>query len=91
MRLPLLDENDETSIDIEQVKEMVDLYMESAVALANDMGILVCDCYQEWKKLAATQDTTKLLANHINHPIKEMHELFENQHNIIKASFYQNY
>ena len=29
MRLPLLDENDETSIDIEQVKEMVDLYMES--------------------------------------------------------------
>lgn len=54
----------------------MDLYMERAVALANDMGILVCDCYKEWKKLAETQDTTKLLANHINHPIKEMHELF---------------
>ena len=29
MRLPLLDENDFTNIDIEQVKEMVDAYMES--------------------------------------------------------------
>ena len=29
MRLPLLDENDVTSIDIEQVNEMVDVYMES--------------------------------------------------------------
>ena len=29
MRLPLLDENDQTSIDVEQVKKMVDAYMES--------------------------------------------------------------
>ena len=29
MRLPLLDENDQTSIDYEQVNKMVDLYMES--------------------------------------------------------------
>lgn len=29
MRLPLLDENDQTSIDVEQVKKMVDTYMES--------------------------------------------------------------
>lgn len=29
MRLPLLDEDDVTNIDIEQVKEMVDVYMES--------------------------------------------------------------
>lgn len=29
MRLPLLDENDQTSIDLEQVTEMVDAYMES--------------------------------------------------------------
>lgn len=54
----------------------MDLYMESAVTLAKDMDVTVCDCYKEWKKLAETQDTTKLLANHINHPIKEMHELF---------------
>ena len=31
MRLPLLDENDFTNIDIEQVKEMVDVYMESGL------------------------------------------------------------
>ena len=29
MRLPVLDENDQTSIDVEQVKKMVDTYMES--------------------------------------------------------------
>ena len=29
MRLPLLDENDQTSIDVEQVKKMVDTYMKS--------------------------------------------------------------
>ena len=29
MRLPLLDENDQTSIDIEQVNKMIDTYMES--------------------------------------------------------------
>ena len=54
----------------------MDLYMESAVTLAKNMDVTVCDCYQEWKKLSKTQDITQLLANHINHPIKEMHELF---------------
>ena len=39
-------------------------------------GIRVCDCCGKWKKLAETQDTTMLLANRINHPTKEMHELF---------------
>ncbi|MBQ6708207.1 MAG: hypothetical protein IJM97_04570, partial [Clostridia bacterium] len=34
------------------------------------------DCYGEWKKLSETQDITYLLANRINHPTKEMHELF---------------
>lgn len=54
----------------------MDTYMSEAVKLARRMGVAVCDCYSEWKKLSETQDTTKLLANHINHPIKEMHELF---------------
>ncbi len=54
----------------------MDLYMESAVKLAGEMKIPVCDCYQKWKELAATQDTTKLLVNRINHPQPEMHELF---------------
>jgi len=54
----------------------MDLYMSSACRLAEEMGIKVCDCYSYWKKLSETEDTTKLLANGINHPIKEMHELF---------------
>lgn len=54
----------------------MDDYMESAVILAEGLGIKVCDCYKMWKKLSQTQDTTMLLANRINHPVKEMHELF---------------
>lgn len=54
----------------------MDLYIESAVQLAMKMGVKVCDCYKKWKKLSETQDITYLLANRINHPTKEMHELF---------------
>ncbi len=54
----------------------MDLYIESAVKLAEGMNIKVCDCYSKWKELSKTEDITMLLANRINHPVKEMHELF---------------
>ena len=54
----------------------MDLYMESAVKLAKEKGVKVCDCYKKWKELSKTQDITYLLANRVNHPIHEMHELF---------------
>lgn len=54
----------------------MDLFMNSAVQLARRMGITVCDCYKKWEKLSETQDITYLLANRINHPTKEMHDLF---------------
>ena len=54
----------------------MDLYISSAVKLAEEMGVAVCDCYSKWKKLNETEDTTQLLVNRINHPTKEMHELF---------------
>ena len=54
----------------------MDNYMNSAVKLAKSMNISVCDCYSKWKKLSESQDVTMLLANRINHPVKEMHELF---------------
>ena len=54
----------------------MDRYMEAACALAREMGVTVCDCYAQWKALSATQDVTMLLANRINHPTSEMHELF---------------
>lgn len=59
-----------------QTSGIMDNYIYSAINLAKEMGVAVCDCYSEWKKLAQTQDTTQLLANKINHPIPEMHELF---------------
>ena len=54
----------------------MDRYMAEARGLAEEMGVTVCDCYSEWKKLSETQDITDLLANRINHPVREMHELF---------------
>ena len=54
----------------------MDLFMENSVNLAKEMGISVCDCYYEWKKLNKTTDTTMLLENRINHPTREMHKLF---------------
>ena len=54
----------------------VDRYINAAKELALSLGVTVCDCYAEWKKLSATTDTTMLLANRINHPVPEMHELF---------------
>ncbi len=61
--------------DIQNSGRMDD-YMKSACELARNMGVIVCDCYSEWKRLSETQDTTLMLANRINHPTKEMHELF---------------
>ena len=54
----------------------MDLYMERAKELASAMGVRVCDCYSQWKELSKLQDVTMLLANRINHPNIEMHELF---------------
>ena len=54
----------------------MDKYIYSAKDLALSMGVKVADCYSKWKELAKTQDTTLLLANYINHPTREMHELF---------------
>lgn len=54
----------------------MDLFMTESVKLAERMGVAVCDCYAMWRELSKTQDTTMLLANRINHPTREMHELF---------------
>ena len=54
----------------------MDRYMQAACRVAQERGIPVCDCYALWKKRSETEDTTRLLANGINHPLAEMHELF---------------
>ena len=59
-----------------QTSGRMDLYINSAIKLAHDIGVEVCDCYSMWKDLNKIQDTTKLLINRINHPTQEMHTLF---------------
>ena len=59
-----------------QISGRMDKYMNAACDLANSMGVEVCDCYFKWKEISKTEDTTLLLANRINHPTNEMHELF---------------
>lgn len=54
----------------------MDRFMSAAADLARQMQIPVCDCYSVWKELSKTEDTTLLLANRINHPTAEMHQLF---------------
>ncbi len=61
---------------IYQTGGKMDDYMDSARKVAEEMGVTVCDCYSKWKKISETQDTTMMLANRINHPTREMHELF---------------
>lgn len=63
----------------------MDRFMEAACKTAKAAGAQVCDCYAIWKELAKTQDTTALLANYINHPTREMHELFAE--NLFKTIF----
>lgn len=54
----------------------MDTFIYSAVDLAKQLNIKVCDCYSKWKEIEREQATTLLLANRINHPTREMHELF---------------
>ena len=73
--LPELREYAEKTAEMQNSGRM-DRYISEAVSLAGRMNIKVCDCYSRWKKLSETKDVTMLLANRINHPVREMHELF---------------
>lgn len=49
-------------------------YMDKAKEVAKECGVHICDVYPIWEKLiAAGVDATELLANKINHPIREFH------------------
>jgi hypothetical protein len=54
----------------------MDLFMKEACKCAKKFSVEVCDCYSKWKELSASQDTTLMLTNRVNHPTREMHELF---------------
>ena len=54
----------------------MDAFMDAARELCRECGVKVADAYAVWREMSKTEDTTKLLANDINHPNREMHELF---------------
>ena len=55
----------------------MDTFMEAAREICRQDGVAVCDCYSDWKAMeAAGADITYLLSNHVNHPRRELHDLF---------------
>lgn len=49
-------------------------YFESAKRLCKKYGVKVCDLYSVWEKMAKKGvDTTELLSNKLNHPVREFH------------------
>lgn len=55
----------------------LDLYVNTAKEIAAKHGAAICDCYTKWKTMNAHGvNTTRLLANYINHPTREMNKLF---------------
>lgn len=59
---------------------VLDAFVEAVREEARALKTPIADAYGEWNRLkTAGVDTTALLANAINHPIPEMHELFVNR------------
>ena len=55
----------------------MDTYVDAARALAGDMNIPVADAYARWKRMEAEGvDITACLSNYINHPSRELHQVF---------------
>lgn len=53
------------------------LYFLEAKALCEKYGYVYCDCHSKWKRMRECGvDTTSLLANYLNHPLRELHWLF---------------
>ncbi len=65
---------------------VMDEYVKASIEVANDNNVEVCDCYKVWKQMEQSGvNTTELLANKLNHPIKEMHYLFA--YELVKSMF----
>jgi acyl-CoA thioesterase-1 len=57
-----------------------DRFVDSAREAACLMGVPIADAYASWQSYTQHGvDTTQLLANHINHPLPDMHDVFANR------------
>ncbi len=49
-------------------------YFDAAKELCAELGVTVCDLHQKWQQLLdGGADVTELLANKLNHPVRQMH------------------
>ena len=56
---------------------VMDEYVTAAKFVAEENGVIICDCYALWEKMVnCGVNVTELLANKLNHPDKDMHYLF---------------
>ena len=63
-----------------QLKGVFDAYMNGAREICREEDVILCDCYAIWKIMFESGiDTTSLLSNGLNHPIRKMHLLFAQQ------------
>ncbi|MBQ3014721.1 MAG: GDSL family lipase [Clostridia bacterium] len=52
-------------------------YLENAKQIAQKHGVKVCDVYAKWERMQKCKvNTTNLLSNYINHPVRPLHMLF---------------
>ena len=62
---------------LRQTNGIFDAYMDAARQACKEEQVSICDCYAIWKQMYEKgADTTSLLSNGLNHPTREMHELF---------------
>ena len=60
-----------------QLNGTFDAYMDAAREICSEEEVTICDCYAFWKNMYhCGVDTTGLLANGLNHPVREMHYVF---------------
>ena len=60
-----------------QKEGLFDAYMDAARAVCQEENVTLSDCYAIWKRMyECGVDTTNLLSNGLNHPVRKMHELF---------------
>lgn len=58
---------------------LLDTFVSAAKEVANQYDVKICDSYGIWNGLENSgSDTTLLLSNSLNHPIRDMHWLFAN-------------
>lgn len=59
-----------------QKNGLLDRYVAAARQVCIEEMVKVCDCYKIWEKLYINGvDTTSLLSNGLNHPIREIHTI----------------